>query len=245
MKIGFFDSGLGGRLVMDETAKLLPLYDYVFYGDTANVPYGSKSEEEIYGLLVSGAEELFKKDCAIIIVACNTASVTALRRFQDEYLPGSHPQKRALGVVIPSVEEIERLSPERLLIVATERTCASGKYPRVMENRGIKTRVFQAPSKNMAGLIEEGRITEAEDELKKILDDNFSFKPDTVLLGCTHYAKIKDTCRRLVGESVNVLSQDEIIGKKLQDYLNRHSSFEVSLTKNGTREYFFSGPEVK
>ena len=96
MKIGFFDSGLGGLTILESVVKALPDYDYAYYGDTANLPYGDKTEEEIFNLTRKGIEELFKLDCLLVIIACNTASAETLRKLQDNFLPGSS-FKRQLG----------------------------------------------------------------------------------------------------------------------------------------------------
>src|SRR3989338_6111066 len=130
MKIGFFDSCLGGLITLKAVAKALPQYDYEFYGDTANLPYGGKSEEEIFELTKAGIMHLFKRDCLLVIVACNTASAETLRRLQDGFLKSEYPDHRVLGVIIPTVEELVSGDIKHALLVATKRTVDSGKYER-------------------------------------------------------------------------------------------------------------------
>ena len=105
MKIGIFDSGLGGLFVLKAIVRELPRYDYVYLGDTQRVPYGNRSQETVYAFLEEAVAYLFGKDCQLIIVACNTASAEALRRIQQHYLPAHYPKRRVLGVIIPTVEE--------------------------------------------------------------------------------------------------------------------------------------------
>jgi glutamate racemase len=134
MKIGFFDSGLGGLMILKAVAKALPEFDYEFYGDTANLPYGDKSEAAIYELTKQGVEHLFKRDCALVIVACNTASAETLRRLQDEYLPESYPDRRILGVIIPTVEEVMQEKYSNAILLATKRTVESKKYEKELKS---------------------------------------------------------------------------------------------------------------
>ena len=106
MKIGFFDSGLGGLTILKAVTQALPSYDYEYFGDTAHVPYGNKSEEEIYELTKAGVEHLFEQECALVIIACNTASAETLRKLQDTFLKEEYPDRNILGVIIPMVEEV-------------------------------------------------------------------------------------------------------------------------------------------
>ena len=126
MKIGVFDSGLGGLFTLSALTKKLPEYDYVYLGDTKRLPYGSRSHETIYEFLKEGVDFLFSKDCAIIIVACNTASAEALREIQQKYLPVAHPGKKVLGMIVPMTESCADFS--RVGLVATSATVSSGAY---------------------------------------------------------------------------------------------------------------------
>ena len=128
MKIGLFDSGLGGLTILKAVARALPAYDYEFYGDTANLPYGDKSEDQIYELTKRGVEHLFSRDCALIIIACNTASAETLRRMQDEYLKEAYPDRRVLGVIIPTIEEVAEAGLTNVLLIGTRRTIESHKF---------------------------------------------------------------------------------------------------------------------
>ena len=128
MKIGFFDSGLGGLTIMSAVIKKLPQYDYEFYGDTANLPYGDKSEEEIFNLTKRGIDNLFKKNCLLIIVACNTASAETLRELQNNYLIKNYPERKILGVIIPTIETLKEEEIQHAILIGTNRTINSKKY---------------------------------------------------------------------------------------------------------------------
>src|SRR5690349_1211007 len=104
MKIGVFDSGLGGLAIAEAIIARLPEYDYLYLGDTKRVPYGNRSQETIHEFLAEALTYLFANDCQLIIIACNTAAAEALRKSQQEYLPVHYPDRRILGVLIPAAE---------------------------------------------------------------------------------------------------------------------------------------------
>ena len=238
MKIGFFDSGLGGLTILKAVAKELPDYDYIYYGDTANLPYGDKSEEKIFALTKAGVAFLFEQDCALVIIACNTASSETLRKLQDDFLPASYPDRRILGVIIPTIEEMINTKAKRALLLATRRTVESGKYPMELQKHNAKKlTLYSLPMPGLVPQIESGKSDEATKEAIKAIDDEERRvgKVDTVVLGCTHYTKLKDGLRRNYGNRIRFISQDELIPKKLADYLKKHTEIESKLTRGGTR----------
>ena len=236
-KIGFFDSGLGGLTILKAVAKELPQYDYVYYGDTANLPLGDKSEEEIYQLTKAGVEALFKKDCLLVIIACNTASAETLRRLQDGFLKDSHPDRRILGVVIPTVEALINSDSTATLLIATKRTVESGKYTLELQNRSPREiKLYSVPTPGLVPLIESGESDEALGKAVETIEEEKGRNQfDTVILGCTHYTKLKDGLRSHFNLSLEILSQDEIIPNKLIDYLNRHPELADHLGQGSTR----------
>lgn len=235
MNIGFFDSGLGGLLVLKAVAKALPQYDYIYYGDTANLPYGDKTEEEIYDLTKRAIEELFKRDCLLVIVACNTASVESLRRIQDTYLREAYPDRRILGVVIPTVEEVIENGYTRALLLATKRTVDSLKYEREFAKASIEPVEFLAvATPALVPLIESGSVNEATQIAIKVIEAQ-AREGDVVLLGCTHYILLKDALRAHFNTSLYFIAQDEVIPKKLDDYLTRHPEITSRLSSTGKR----------
>jgi glutamate racemase len=240
MKIGFFDSGLGGLIILKAVAKELPAYDYEFYGDTAHVPYGDRSEEEIYELTKAGVEHLFERDSALVIIACNTASAETLRRLQDSILIGGYADRRILGVIIPTVEAVCDLGVTRVNLLATTRTVESGKYDTELRklNEGIALTAKALPK--LVPLIEGGDWTAAEEMICAEVSALEISEDSGVILGCTHYCLLKEAVRGVMGGKGVVFSQDEIIPVRLADYLSRHPEIEGRLSRTGSRNIFLT-----
>ena len=236
MKIGVFDSGLGGLFTLKAIAKKLPEYDYVYLGDTKRLPYGSRSREAIFQFLKEGIDFLFEKDCALVIVACNTASAEALRDLQQNYLPQKYPNRNVLGMIVPMTEACEGFA--RVGLIATSVTIESGAYVNEFKKRAPKTKVISIATPLLVPLIEGGDKkfihTAIADYLKHFKDK----KIDALLLGCTHYGIIKKEFQKLLPKSVKVISQDTVIPAKTKDYLIRHPEMEQQLSKKGTRAFF-------
>ncbi len=162
MKIGVFDSGLGGVLILKAIAKELPDYDYEYYGDTKHVPFGDRSESEIYEFTKQAVEHLFEKGCLIVILACNTASAETLRKLQDEYLSENYPDRRILGVIIPVVEEVIDHTCKQVVLFGTQRTVGSGKYHLELGKRNeIQTKIEAVATSELVPLLEKGELDEA------------------------------------------------------------------------------------
>lgn len=214
---------------MEPVVEALPQYDYVYFGDTANLPYGDKSQEQIYIFTKRALDYLFAHDCAIVFIFCNTASARALRKLQ-------HGGYRALGIIIPTVEEI---IGKRIGILATQSTVDSGKYPAEIKKLFPNAKIFQQAAPKLVPMIESGVSSNISYE--KILDiylqPLFAHNIDTLILGCTHYGILKKQIRAMMPE-VKVISQDEIIADKVAGYLARHQKISNKLSRGGTREYF-------
>jgi glutamate racemase len=230
MKIGIFDSGLGGLIVAKAIRAKLPQYDYVYLGDTKRVPYGNRSHQSVYEFTSEGVDYLFKKEnCAIVIIACNTASARALRRIQFDY---KNTDKKILGVLIPSAEEAGKYS--RVGVLATLGTVASKTFPKEIKKINKNTRVFQNPAPMLVPLIEAGENTLAEKFLIKYLQPLKAKKPEAIILGCTHYPILKKEIKKMLPKSIKIISQDEIIPKKLEEYLKKHLEIYKKLSKGRT-----------
>ncbi len=234
MNIGFFDSGLGGLLVLKAVAKALPQYDYIYYGDTANLPYGDKSEEQIYELTKKAISELFARDCALVIVACNTASAETIRRLQDTYLKEEFPDKKILGVIVPTVEEVIESRSTRAVLIATKRTVESGKYERELKKLDDSILLTSVATPELVPLIELGEDEAATASAINTLEQ-VTREGDVAILGCTHYILLKDAIREHFGSKLAIISQDEVIPKKLSDYLTRHTEITSKLSNTGKR----------
>ena len=243
MKIGVFDSGLGGLIVARAIHQALPEYDYVYLGDTKRVPYGNRSHEAIFEFTKQGVDYLFRKgNCAIIIIACNTASARALRRIQKEYLPKNFPNRKVLGVLIPAAEEAAKFN--RIGVLGTLGTVSSGTFPKEIkkmlarrsfsEGGNKQAKIFQNPTPMLVPLAEEGETENALPFIKKYLRPFANKKLDALVLGCTHYPLFKKEIRKILGKNIKVISQDEIIPKKLKNYLEKHPEVSKRLSKNET-----------
>lgn len=236
MKIGFFDSGLGGLILLKAVARALPQYDYYYYGDTAHLPYGDKTEAEIYTLSKNAMDYLFAQDCALVIIACNTASSETLRKLQDEYLPSNHPDKRILGVIIPTIEALNETTAARALLIATKRTVESKKYERELSLKGRAALTLHAvATPQLVPLIEQGLLDEATTEAIRIVEDSGIGEGEAVILGCTHYTLLTEKLREAFPH-VQFISQDEVIPEKIRDYLFRHPELAQKLSHGETRQ---------
>lgn len=230
MKIGIFDSGLGGLIVTRAICKLMPEYDYVYYGDTKKVPYGNKSHEAVLEFTQEAVDHLFRKEnCAIIIIACNTACARALRKIQQDYLPKNFKDRKVLGVLIPAAEAASLY--ERIGVLATLGTIASETFPIEIKKLNIKAKIFQNPAPMLVPLIEEGDNKLAKPFLLKYLRPFMNKRLDALVLGCTHYPILKREIKENMQNGVKIISQDEIIPKKLKNYLARHKEIAKKLSK--------------
>lgn len=234
MKIAFFDSGLGGLLVLKAVVKTLPQYDYLYYADTANLPYGDKTEEEIYILTKAAIDELFARDCLLVIVACNTASAETLRRLQDSYLKDTYPDHRVLGVIVPTIEEVVERQPKSAVLIATTRTVQSGKYERELAKVSDDIEFKAVATPELVPLIESHQMDEAVDYAVEVLERE-ARAGDVVLLGCTHYILLKEALRVHFASTFTFIVQDEVVPKKLAHYLEQHPEITSRLTQTGER----------
>lgn len=238
MKIGLFDSGLGGLTILRAVAASLPQYDYVYYGDTANLPYGDKSEEHIYTLSVAAMDYLFGQGCVLVVVACNTASAETLRRLQLEYLPTRPAGQKILGVIIPTIETLLEIKAANVLLLATTRTVSSRKYERELEKRESTVRLATIAVPTLVPLIEAGDIEAAVQVCISVIDTQRAQAQgvDAVVLGCTHYTVFKEALRTHYGTALQVISQDEIIPDKLKAYLEAHPELGGGVGDGGRGE---------
>lgn len=236
MKIGVFDSGLGGLLVLRKVTKVLPQYDYYYYGDTAKLPYGDKSEEEIYELTKDALRHMLEADCMLIVIACNTASVETLPRIQSEFLPAEYPDRTVLGVVVPTVEALTSSDSRSALLLGTERTIDSGKYERVLRKQQSTIELLSKATPELVPLLESARGSEALEQIVSTIDAARTPELDTVILGCTHYALLTSKLRGHYGGGLEFLSQDEVIPLKLQKYLQKHPELEEKLSQGRDRK---------
>lgn len=250
MKIGVFDSGLGGLAILREILKKLPQYDYVYLGDNARVPYGDRSATAIYQYTVQAVDFLARQSCSLIILACNTASATALRKIQREYLPKHHPNLKVLGVIRPTAEKaaatVHRGGVHRIGVIGTRATISTYAFTKELKKLA---RMYTAPvyitekaTPLLVPLIEEGEIkgTELSRVLSNYLSPLKKARIDSLILGCTHYSLIKSQIQNVVGPKVKIISEGGVVAIKLKDYLNHHPEIEKKLSKSSRREYYIT-----
>jgi glutamate racemase len=242
MKIGVFDSGLGGHTILNAIRERLPLYDYIYYGDTKNLPYGDKTEEEIYGLTKHAVIELFERGALLVIIACNTASAESLRGLQDTILEGKYADRRILGVIIPTIETLIDVSADKALLIGTNRTVNSKKYERELAKRNAHSiKLMSIATPELVPLIELGDMNDAYACLDKVLTLRVG-EVDTLILGCTHYTVLKEGLRKRFS-GLRIISQDELIPEKLGSYLHAHPEIESRLTRGKSCEQIITGEE--
>jgi glutamate racemase len=238
MKIGVFDSGLGGLLITHSIMRELPEYDYLYLGDTARVPYGTRSQETIARFTREAVAYLFQEGCRLIIVACNTASADALRVTQQEYLQQNYPDRRVLGVLIPAAEEAAAVSKTgRIGVLATQATVNSGAFIREVTKLRPDAEIVQQAAPLLVPLIEQGGAKYADPIVADYLAPLKEAGIDTLILGCTHYPVFRSIIEEQLGPSIVVIDQNDVVPLKLRDYLDRHPEMERELTKNGTRSF--------
>ena len=243
--IGVFDSGYGGLTILRELRKRLPEYDYLYFGDNARAPYGSRSFEVIYRYTLEAVRELFARGCPLVILACNTASAKALRSIQQNDLPGIDPTRRVLGVIRPTVEILDRVTVSgHVGVLGTPGTVASESY--VMETGKLfpDMKVAQQACPLWVPIVENSEADGdgADYFVKKYIEELMARDPeiDTFVLACTHYPLLIDKIRRYAPAGVRILEQGRLVADSLKDYLRRHPEMERRLGKSGTVEFLTS-----
>ncbi|WP_298411651.1 glutamate racemase [Hydrotalea sp.] len=241
--IGVFDSGYGGLTVLKEITALLPQYNYIYLGDNARTPYGSRSFETVYHYTLQCVEWFFKKGCSLVILACNTASAKALRTIQQKNLPIIAPNKRVLGVIRPSAELIGSFSKTKHIgIMGTQGTVNSQSYPLEIQKYFPDVRVWQQACPMWVPLIENSEHMNAGADyfVKKYTQQLLaqSAAIDTILLACTHYPLLYHKIEAALPSHIQVIMQGGIVANSLQNYLLRHPEIEEKCTKNGVQSFF-------
>ncbi|MCH5237591.1 MAG: glutamate racemase [Muribaculaceae bacterium] len=242
MKIGVFDSGYGGLTILKEIRKRLPQYDYLYLGDNARAPYGSRSFEIVYEFTLQAVKTLFEKDCHLVILACNTASAKALRSIQQKDLPVINPEARVLGVIRPTAEKITSVTSTRHVgLLATPGTVASRSYYLELQKLAPEIIITEHACPMWVPIVENNEILSpgADYFVKKEIDFIFDKDPliDTLVLGCTHYPILLPVIQKYIPANVKIICQGPIVAESLADYLVRHPEIETVCSKNSGVEY--------
>jgi glutamate racemase len=247
--IGIFDSGYGGLTVLKEIKKLLPQYDFIYLGDNARTPYGTRSFQTVYEYTLQCVKWLFAQGCPLIILACNTASAKALRTIQQNDLPKLDDSKRVLGVIRPTAEIIGNYSASKQIgILGTKGTVQSESYLIEIEKFFPEVKVFQHACPMWVPLVENNEYDSegADYFIKKDIDLLLNKSPaiDTILLACTHYPLLLKKIEKYLPASVKVISQGPIVAESLEDYLYRHPEINNKCSKNNNLQFFTTDSPV-
>ncbi len=240
--IGVFDSGYGGLTVLSEIKRLMPEYDYLYIGDNARAPYGSRSYELIYEFTLQAVKWLFSQGCQLVIIACNSASAKALRSIQQIDLPQIDSTKRVLGVIRPTAETIKNITKTKhIAVLGTAATISSKSYEREIEEfcPGIKISTEACPM--WVPLVEnkeydkQGADYFVKQHINRVLEKDKDI--DTIILGCTHYPLLLKKIEQYTPTTIKLISQGEYVAKSLKDYLRRHKILDSLCSKGETRVY--------
>jgi glutamate racemase len=247
--IGVFDSGYGGLTVLREIVVKLPQYDYVYLGDNARTPYGTRSFETVYQYTLECVRHLFNRGCRLVILACNTASAKALRNIQQLDLPTLAPDSRVLGVIRPTTEVIGTYSKTgNVGILATPGTVTSESYIVEIEKFFPNLQVFQEACPMWVPLVENGEYAGdgadyfVKQHIYRLLGHSSAI--DTLLLACTHYPLLLDKIRQYAPVGTTILSQGGIVANSLADYLLRHPELEAQCSQHGQRLFLTTDSTV-
>jgi glutamate racemase len=241
--IGVFDSGYGGLTVLKEITAQLPQYDYIYLGDNARAPYGSRSFETIYHYTLQCVQWFFKQGCPLVILACNTASAKALRNIQQINLPTIDPGKRVLGVIRPTSEIIGQYThSNKIGVLGTAGTVQSLSYPIEIKKFFPEITVYQQACPMWVPLVENNEYNSegADYFINKYLQQILfqSNEIDTLLLACTHYPLLMEKIKQFIPSGITILSQGEIVANSLVKYLERHPEIAAHCTKNSQSVFY-------
>ncbi len=236
-KIGFYDSGNGGLQILQAVRKKLPQYDYLFLADNKNLPYGNKTQAKLRQLVIKNLEELFHNNCRLVIIACNTASAKALRHIQKHWLPKKFPDRKVLGVIVPTLEVLKP-SMFPALLIATKSTVTSNAYKKELRKLFPNAKLFQKAIPNLAELIEHNKLSEAEKLVAKSINP-YQSQIKSLILGCTHYSVLGKFLKKAFPKLI-IINQVEIIPTALAKYLTHHHEMKTQLTRNFTLKQIYT-----
>lgn len=248
--IGVFDSGYGGLTILKEIRELLPEYDYIYLGDNARAPYGSRSFDLIYKFTLEAVNHLFQQGCHLVILACNTASAKALRSIQQRDLPNTDPNRRVLGVIRPTVESVKEFTyTNHIGIVATTGTIQSESYPMEIAKLFPEVKVTGQACPMWVPLVENNEFDKpgADYFVNKGVSQLLEQDPliDTILLGCTHYPLLESKIREFTPDNIKIITQGKYVARSLKDYLQRHPEMDAKCSKGSDCTFLTTESEIK
>ena len=240
--IGVFDSGYGGLTILREIRGLMPQYDYLYLGDNARSPYGTRSFDVVYEFTRQAVRYLFEQGCHLVILACNTASAKALRTIQQEDLPKLDPRRRVLGVIRPTVEVVGTLSATRHVgIMATPGTIRSHTYDLEIAKLWPDIKVTGEACPMWVPLVENEEYDSpgADYFVRKSIENLLHSDPhiDSIILGCTHYPLLLGKIRQYMPSGICIVEQGQYVAQSLQDYLERHPEMRKQVSTGGQARF--------
>ena len=257
--IGIFDSGYGGLTILDGIRQRMPEYDYIYLGDNARAPYGTRSFDVVYEFTLQAVKKLFEMGCPLVILGCNTASAKALRSIQQKYLPTAAPDRRVLGVIRPTAEIVGELSHTKHIgVLATEGTIKSQSYNLEIEKLYPDCTVVGQACPMWVPLVENNEFDKpgadyfVKDSLRKLIDQDSLI--DTIILGCTHFPLLLPKIEQQLAQistlnpqlsTIKLIPQGQYIASSLEDYLHRHPEMDARLTRGGTCQYLTTESATK
>lgn len=248
--IGVFDSGFGGLTILDGIRSRMPQYDYIYLGDNARQPYGTRSFDVVYEFTLEAVKKLFSFGCPLVILGCNTASAKALRSIQQQYLPINAPDRRVLGVIRPTAEIVGKLSNTKHIgVLATEGTIRSESYKLEIEKLYPGSVITGQACPMWVPLVENNEFDKpgadyfVKDSIDKLLNKDPEI--DTIILGCTHYPLLLDKIKLYCPENIKIVPQGKYIAESLEEYFKRHEDMNQRITQGGTCKYFTTESRTK
>ncbi|HQP96394.1 MAG TPA: glutamate racemase [Myxococcota bacterium] len=249
-RLGVFDSGFGGLTVLADLMAAMPQTDFLYLGDNARYPYGTRGFDTVLEFTTEAVDYLFRRGCPVVLLACNTASAKALRTIQQQFLPARWPDRRVLGVVRPSVEALAELPPGAIpgvtvpgnatgnvAILATPGTVASRSFVMELEKLAPGINVVQQACPMWVPLVENGELDGPGCRyfVRKYLDPvlNGPLEISRMLLACTHYPLLLDRISEITPPDVQILTQGKIVAERMVDWLTRHPDFAARLSSGG------------
>ena len=246
--IGVFDSGYGGLTILRQIRKLMPQYDYLYLGDNARTPYGTRSFDIVYEFTLQAVRYLFEQGCHLVILGCNTASAKALRSIQQRDLPQMDPERRVLGVIRPTVEAVGSITKTRHVgIMATPGTVRSMTYELELAKLSPDIHVTSEACPMWVPLVENDEYDEpgadyfVHKDIQRLMDRDPAI--DTVILGCTHYPLLLSKIQQHMPEGVRVIEQGSYVAQSLKDYLQRHGEMAARITSGGSARFLTTESE--
>ncbi len=248
--IGVFDSGYGGLTILSKIREILPEYDYIYLGDNARAPYGTRSFDVVCAFTLQAVTRLFEMGCHLVILACNTASAKALRSIQINDLPHLDSARRVLGVIRPTVECIGNITRSRHVgVLATSGTIKSESYPLEIRKLFPDIKVSGEACPLWVSLVENNEaLGDGTDYfIRKYINELLAKdrEIDTAILGCTHYPILLPKIQQYMPAGITIVSQGQLVADSLKDYLHRHPEIDIKCTRGGKCTYYTTEAEEK